>query len=44
MDPVGAGQQVATLLVYLTDVPAGDGGAMMFRDLGGVGDNGPLRV
>ncbi|KAL3805261.1 hypothetical protein ACHAW5_003226 [Stephanodiscus triporus] len=39
---VGAGQRVATLLVYLTDVPSEDGGATMFRDLGG--DDGPLRV
>lgn len=38
----GAGQRVATLLVYLTDLPSSDGGATMFRDLGG-GDS-PLKV
>ena len=38
---VGAGQRVATLLVYLTDIPTEDGGATMFRDLGG---DGPLKV
>lgn len=32
------GQRIATLLVYLTDLPEGDGGATAFRDLG------PLRV
>ena len=32
------GQRTATLLVYLTDLPEGDGGATAFRDLG------PLRV
>ena len=32
------GQRTATLLVYLTDMPEGDGGATAFRDLG------PLRV
>ncbi|KAL7526751.1 hypothetical protein ACHAXR_002652 [Thalassiosira sp. AJA248-18] len=38
-----AGQRVATLLVYLTDVKREDGGATMFRDLGG--DDGlPLKV
>mmetsp|Transcript_36294 Transcript_36294/g.67401 ORF Transcript_36294/g.67401 Transcript_36294/m.67401 type:complete len:476 (+) Transcript_36294:133-1560(+) len=37
----GAGQRVATLLAYLTDLPAGEGGATMFRDLGG---DGPLKV
>ena len=41
----GAGQRVATLLVYLTDVPVGSGGATMFRDLGGNGNDGePLKV
>lgn len=39
---VGAGQRVATLLVYLSDLQAEDGGATMFRDLGGA--NGPLKV
>jgi 2OG-Fe(II) oxygenase superfamily len=41
-----AGQRVATLLVYLTDVPPHHGGATLFRDLGGVGSggNGYLRV
>lgn len=34
----GAGQRIATLLVYLTDMKDGDGGATLFRDLG------PLRV
>lgn len=38
----GAGQRVATLLVYLTDLGKEDGGATMFRDLGG--DDGPLKV
>eukprot|EP00581_Thalassiosira_minuscula_P014533 CAMPEP_0183711738 /NCGR_PEP_ID=MMETSP0737-20130205/7160_1 /TAXON_ID=385413 /ORGANISM="Thalassiosira miniscula, Strain CCMP1093" /LENGTH=482 /DNA_ID=CAMNT_0025940305 /DNA_START=52 /DNA_END=1500 /DNA_ORIENTATION=+ len=37
----GAGQRVATMLVYLTDLPKEDGGATMFRDLGG---DGPLKV
>ena len=37
-----AGQRVATLLVYLTDVPIGSGGATMFRDLGYGGE--PLKV
>ncbi|CAM9375912.1 unnamed protein product, partial [Hapterophycus canaliculatus] len=32
------GQRIATLLVYLTEMPEGDGGATAFRDLG------PLRV
>ena len=38
----GAGQRVATLLVYLTDLTEESGGATMFRDLGG--DDGPLKV
>ena len=38
----GAGQRVATLLVYLTDLTDENGGATMFRDLGG--DDGPLKV
>ena len=38
----GSGQRVATLLVYLTDLPTENGGATMFRDLGG--SNGPLKV
>ena len=38
----GAGQRVATLLVYLTELTRDDGGATMFRDLGG--DDGPLKV
>lgn len=38
----GAGQRVATLLVYLTDLKEGSGGATMFRDLGA--DDGPLKV
>jgi len=37
----GAGQRVATLLVYLTDLSDEEGGATMFRDLGG---DGPLKV
>lgn len=41
-DASGAGQRVATLLVYLTDLAKGDGGATMFRDLGG--EDGPLKV
>ena len=36
------GQRVATLLVYLTDLAGDEGGATMFRDLGG--SDGPLRV
>jgi hypothetical protein len=36
------GQRVATLLVYLTDLAESEGGATMFRDLGG--KSGPLRV
>ena len=44
-NPSGSGQRVATLLVYLTDVPTGSGGATMFRDLGnGVDDQQPLKV
>ena len=41
-DPAGAGQRVATLLVYLSDLKEDEGGATMFRDLG-EGDN-PLKV
>jgi hypothetical protein len=41
-DPAGAGQRVATLLVYLTGLKEEEGGATMFRDLGG-GDE-PLKV
>ena len=37
-----AGQRTATLLVYLTDLANDEGGATMFRDLGGA--EGPLRV
>ena len=37
------GQRVATLLVYLTDLTEKEGGATIFRDLGGRG-NGPLRM
>jgi len=36
------GQRTATLLVYLTDLSEEEGGATMFRDLGG--SSGPLRV
>jgi len=36
------GQRIATLLVYLTELTEGEGGATMFRDLGG--SNAPLRV
>ena len=32
---------MATLLVYLTDLKSEEGGATMFRDLGG---DGPLKV
>lgn len=39
----GAGQRIATLLVYLTELTRDDGGATMFRDLGG-GKDGPLKV
>lgn len=42
-NPSGSGQRVATLLVYLTDVAAGSGGATMFRDLGGNQEQ-PLKV
>lgn len=42
-DASGAGQRMATLLVYLTDVAKEDGGATMFRDLGGKSDE-PLKV
>ena len=37
------GQRVATLLVYLTDLTEKEGGATIFRDLGGP-SNGPLRM
>ena len=43
----GAGQRIATLLVYLTNLSEEDGGATMFRDLGGISNNGvrnPLKV
>jgi hypothetical protein len=40
----GAGQRVATLLVYLTDLPCQNGGATMFRDLGGGDGSIPLKV
>lgn len=36
------GQRIATLLVYLSDLSEDQGGATMFRDLGG--DDGPLKV
>lgn len=36
------GQRIATVLVYLTDLKETEGGATMFRDLGG--KEGPLRV
>lgn len=36
------GQRIATLLVYLSDLSEEQGGATMFRDLGG--DEGPLKV
>ena len=42
-NPFGSGQRMATLLVYLTDLPAGSGGATMFRDLGVKVDQ-PLKV
>ena len=38
----GAGQRVATLLVYLKDLSGEEGGATMFRDLGD--GHGPLKV
>ncbi|KAL3798685.1 hypothetical protein HJC23_004436 [Cyclotella cryptica] len=44
MNQSGAGQRVATLLVYLTDLPSEDGGATMFRDLGGGDGSIPLKV
>jgi hypothetical protein len=37
------GQRTATLLVYLSDLQEQEGGATMFRDLGG-SSSGPLRV
>ena len=40
-DSSSAGQRVSTLLVYLTDLKSEEGGATMFRDLGG---DGPLKV
>jgi hypothetical protein len=46
VDNDGAGQRIATLLVYLTDLSEEDGGATMFRDLG-ISNNGvrnPLKV
>lgn len=43
-DPNGAGQRVATLLVYLTDLEKGEGGATMFRDLKTEDGEGPLKV
>jgi hypothetical protein len=36
------GQRTATLIVYLTDLDASNGGATMFRDLSGV--EGMLKV
>jgi 2OG-Fe(II) oxygenase superfamily len=39
-----AGQRIATLLVYLTSLDKGDGGATLFRDLRGEGDDKYLRV
>ncbi len=47
VDVDGAGQRIATLLVYLTNLSEEDGGATMFRDLGGISNNGvrnPLKV
>ena len=43
-NPSGSGQRVATLLVYLTDVASGNGGATMFRDLGNQNDDEALKV
>jgi hypothetical protein len=43
-NPSGSGQRIATLLVYLTDVASGSGGATMFRDLGNQNDGEPLKV
>jgi predicted 2-oxoglutarate/Fe(II)-dependent dioxygenase YbiX len=37
------GQRTATLILYLTDLQDNEGGATMFRDLGG-SSGGPLRV
>jgi hypothetical protein len=37
------GQRTATLILYLTDLQENEGGATMFRDLGG-SSGGPLRV
>jgi len=37
------GQRVATLIVYLADLPEGSGGSTMFRDLGGESGE-PLKV
>jgi hypothetical protein len=38
-----SGQRLATLLVYLTDLTESEGGATMFRDLGG-SEGSSLRV
>ena len=38
----GAGQRIATLLVYLTDLTEDEGGATLFRDLGG--EDGPSKM
>jgi len=43
-NPSGSGQRIATLLVYLTNVPTGSGGATIFRDLGNGADDQPLKV
>jgi hypothetical protein len=43
-NPSGSGQRIATLLVYLKNVPTGSGGATMFRDLGNGTDDQPLKV
>jgi hypothetical protein len=41
-EPQLGGQRTATLIVYLTDLSASNGGATMFRDLSGV--EGMLKV
>jgi len=43
-NPSGAGQRVATLLVYLTELTKENGGATMFRDLVGGNGSPPLKM
>ncbi|KAL7473066.1 hypothetical protein ACHAXS_013447 [Conticribra weissflogii] len=43
-NPSGAGQRVATLLVYLTELSKENGGSTMFRDLVGGDGSAPLKM